>query len=99
MAVRFSMKEGDVEVAHAWLYLIHNDLHEEPFGLLEDLCVDEAHRGKGITSKLLTEIIAQAKKLRCYKLIATSRIEHEEVHKLYLGNGFTKWGHVLRLEL
>ena len=46
--VRFSVSENGREVARAYLFVMHNDLHEEPFGLMEDVFVDEQVRGKGI---------------------------------------------------
>ena len=97
--LRFAVHEDDKEVAHAWLYLIRNDLHKRPFGLLEDLYVEETSRGKGLATELLAKVIARAKALSCYKLIATSRHERETVHTLYTNAGFTKWGHEFRIEL
>jgi hypothetical protein len=41
---RFSVRDGELEVARAYLYVMHNDLHKEPFGLLEDVYVDESKR-------------------------------------------------------
>ncbi len=40
--IRFSVSVNGAEVARAYLYLMHNDLHQEPFGLVEDVFVDEA---------------------------------------------------------
>ena len=98
-AFRFSITRDDTSIAHAWLYLVHNDLHSEPFGLLEDLWVDEAHRGQGIASELLGHVVEKAKSAQCYKLIANSRSERTHVHQLYEKIGFKKWGHEFRLEL
>ena len=50
-----------------------NDLHERPFGLLEDVFVEPDHRGGKIGTTLVKRVIAEAKRRRCYKLIATSR--------------------------
>ena len=98
-AFRFTKMKDGKEIARAWLYLIHNDLHREPFGLLEDLFVEQAHRGKGLATELLDQVIMQARQEKCYKLIATSRTERKEVHKLYTMNDFTLWGNEFRLEL
>jgi len=35
--VRFSVAAVDGEVARAYLYIKHNDLHEAPFGPIEDV--------------------------------------------------------------
>jgi GNAT superfamily N-acetyltransferase len=36
------------EVARATLFLLRNNLHRYPYGLLEDVFVHESHRKKGI---------------------------------------------------
>ncbi len=46
--INFSLVEEEREIARAYLDLIHNDLHEEPFGLLEDVYVAANHRGRGL---------------------------------------------------
>ena len=69
--IRFSVSADGVEVARAYLYLMHNDLHQEPFGLMEDVYVDESQRGEGLGTRLVNEIVAAAKENGCYKLIAT----------------------------
>lgn len=80
------------EIARAFLYIMHNGLKKEPFGLLEDLFVDEALRGQGIGSKLLNMVIAEAKKLGCYKLVATSRYGKDNIHAWYKRTGFENFG-------
>ncbi len=60
------------ELGHAYLYILQNDLHEEPFGFLEDLFVEEFARGKGVGVELLRQAIKVARKNKCYKLIASS---------------------------
>ena len=90
--IKFFIKNDGKEVARAFLYIMNNDLKKEPFGLLEDLFVDENLRGQGIGTELLNMVISEAKKLGCYKLVATSRYEREGVHKMYEKNGFKKFG-------
>jgi GNAT superfamily N-acetyltransferase len=98
--VKFFVEKDGKEVARAFLYIMNNDLHKEPFdsaqgrpfGLLEDLFVDETLRGQGIGTELLNMVIAEAKKLNCYKLVATSRYEREGVHKMYEKAGFKNFG-------
>lgn len=96
-AVKLEALEDEAIIGRAYLYLIYNDLHEEPYGLLEDVFVDEAHRGKGIGSELVKYVIEEAKKQGCYKLIATSRFEREDVHEWYKRLGFTEYGKEFRL--
>ncbi len=98
--IRFAFQdENGKEIARATLFVLFNDLHKEPFGLLEDLFVDENHRGKGIATSLIHHIIEKAKENNCYKLIATSRYEREAVHLLYKNLGFTDYGKEFRIEL
>ena len=40
-AVRLSVREGETEIARAFLYLINNNLHDKPYGLLEDVFVQK----------------------------------------------------------
>lgn len=90
--VKFFIEKDGKEVARAFLYVMNNDLHKEPFGFLEDLFVDESLRGHGIGTELLNMVIAEAKNLGCYKLVATSRHERELVHKMYEKAGFENFG-------
>src|SRR3989338_3999229 len=82
-----AQEEGKI-LGSAYLYIMFNDLHKEPFGFLENVFVNEEHRGKGIGTKLLETTIAEAKKQNCYKIICTSRYENSEVHRLYDKLGF-----------
>ena len=76
-----------------------NDSHKQPFGLMEDVFIDEPLRGKGYGTKLVKEIIKEFKKQNCYKLIATSRYPRDKVHKLYEKLGFEDWGKEFRINL
>jgi len=97
--IKFSIKKDNKEVARAYLYLMKNDLHKQPFGLMEDVFIDESLRGKGHGTKIIKEIIKEAKKQNCYKLIATSRYPRDKVHKLYKKLGFRDWGKEFRINL
>src|SRR5262245_18912939 len=87
---RFSIDADGREVARAYLYLMTNDLHAAPFGLLEDVYVDESQRGGGLGTAIVKEVISAARELGCYKLIATSRASRPKVHELYERLGFEK---------
>ena len=96
--IKFYVEQGGKEIGRAYLYVISNDSHPEPFGLMEDVYVDESLRGQGIGTKLVKFLITKAKKLKCYKLIATSRFERERVHRLYQKIGFKEWGKEFRMD-
>lgn len=97
--VRFSVNKNGREVGHAYLYLLANDLHDVPFGLLEDVWVDENERFVGLASELISAIIARARLEQCYKLIATSRNDgtRQLVHEWYLRLGFQDYGTEFRM--
>lgn len=96
--VKFSFKEKNKEVGRAFLYVLKNDLHKEPFGLLEDVFVSESMRGQGLGGKLVVAVIKEAKKRKCYKLIATSRNTKKELHSYYEKFGFKIHGVELRVD-
>jgi GNAT superfamily N-acetyltransferase len=96
--LRFSIHRDGAEVARAYLYLMTNDLHEAPFGLMEDVFVAESARGGGLGTTLVNEVIAAAREAGCYKLIATSRASRPKVHELYQRLGFTNHGVEFRMD-
>ena len=97
--IRFSVAGEHGEIARAYLYVMTNDLHDAPFGLLEDVFVAESQRGSGLGSALVNEVIATAREAGCYKLVATSRASRPKVHELYERLGFTNYGFEFRLNL
>lgn len=95
---RFSIKVDVREVARAYLYVLTNDLHPEPFGLLEDVFVAEDIRGEGLGKEIVGLVIASARGVGCYKLIATSRNSRDKVHNLYRDLGFVEHGKEFRID-
>ncbi|MEK6951099.1 MAG: GNAT family N-acetyltransferase [Nanoarchaeota archaeon] len=91
-------KEGK-EIARLRLYFIENDLHQQPYALIEDLFVQEEFRGQSLGRKLMLAAIEEAKRNGCYKILATSRQEREKVHEFYKKLGFKEWGKEFRMEL
>lgn len=96
--VKFFVMQDGQEVGRIYLYLLRNDLHTEPFGLVEDLFVAEPLRRQGIGTKLVEAAIVAAKECGCYKLIATSRFSRKGVHELYANFGFQKHGVEFRID-
>lgn len=96
-SLKFIAEEDGIAVGRAFLYILQNELHPEPFGFLEGVFVEENFRGKGIGTALVKEIIDEAKKQGCYKLICTSRHENGSVHKLYERLGFKNHGIEFRI--
>ncbi len=96
--VRISAVEGGRELGHCYIYLIRNDLHEEPYALLEDVYVNESERGKGVGTLLVRRAVELARELGCYKIIATSRFGREELHRWYEKLGFRLHGYEFRID-
>jgi GNAT superfamily N-acetyltransferase len=96
--IKFYIEKDGKEIGRATLYLMTNDLHDEPFGLLEDVLIDESLRGQGMGTTLVKKVIEEAKNQKCYKLIATSRHSRERVHKLYESLGFKDHGLEFRMD-
>ncbi len=96
--VRFSIEEDGEEIGRAYLYKLKNDLHDKPFGLLEDVFVHPKYRGGGTAKKLLEAVLLEAERT-CYKLIATSRNDGTRgaVHEWYIRLGFVNYGTEFRI--
>lgn len=96
--VKIIIEENGQQIGRGFLYLMHNDLHAEPFGLMEDVFVEEAFRGQGYGEKITRAIVQEAKKRNCYKLICTSRFSNERAHHLYEKLGFKNHGNEFRMD-
>jgi N-acetylglutamate synthase-like GNAT family acetyltransferase len=98
-AIKWEIKENDKVIGRAFLYLIYNDLHSEPYGLIEDIFIDDNQRGKGMGTKLVKKIIEEAKNIGCYKLIACSRYSRPQIHEWYKKLGFEDYGKEFKIKL
>ncbi|MEI6597220.1 MAG: GNAT family N-acetyltransferase [bacterium] len=96
--IKLFIEDNGKEIAHAYLYILKNDLHKQPFGFMEDVFVDENYRSQGLGTKLVEELIKVAKENNCYKLIGTSRHEREKVHSWYLSFDFKDRGKEFRMD-
>jgi len=93
--IKFFIIEDGVEVARAFLYLLKNELHPEPYGLPEDVFVKESHRRMGIAAQLVKAIIAEAEHQKCYKLILNCT---EDLVNYYHNLGFKDWVVAMRMD-
>ncbi|MDQ5900752.1 MAG: hypothetical protein QG600_330 [Patescibacteria group bacterium] len=59
-------------------------------GVLEDLVVDEHHRGKGLGEALVKKALEKAKELQITTVDLTSRPDREGANRLYQKMGFEK---------
>lgn len=97
--VKLFVEQDGKEVARAYLYLMTNDLHDRPFGFMEDVMVDESLRGGGIGTALVNAVVQEARARGCYKIIATSRYARPAVHDLYVKLGWRDHGKEFRIDL
>ncbi|MBU0459223.1 MAG: GNAT family N-acetyltransferase [Nanoarchaeota archaeon] len=97
--IKFTIERDGQEVARSFLYLMYNSLHQEPFGFMEDVFVNEEFRGQGLGTEIVKAVIASAKENNCYKLLGTSRHSREKVHTWYKKLGFHDRGLEFRMDL
>lgn len=97
--IKFTANDNGKTVGWALLYIIQNDRHDEPYGLLENVFVEKEFRSKGIGRQLVEMAIAEAKSRGCYKLLGTSRHSNTAAHKFYEKFGFQNWGVEFRMDL
>jgi GNAT superfamily N-acetyltransferase len=96
--IRISVREDGKELGRAHLYVLRNDLHDKPFGFMEDVFVEEASCDLGIDTMLVGAVIWQARERGCYKLIVTSCYSRLAMHKLYRQLGFREHGVEYRID-
>ena len=98
-AVKVTAEENGEILGRAYLYVIFNDLRDQPYGLLEDVFVAEHARKHGLGTKLVQAIVAEAKERKLGRLICTSRYARPEVHAWYMKLGFKDYGKEFKLDL
>jgi GNAT superfamily N-acetyltransferase len=96
--IKVSVEKDGKEVARAFLYILHNELHKRPFGFLEDVYINKPFRDQGLGTTINKEIIKLAQKNKCYKLIGTSRYTRPKVHKFYKKLGYKDWGKEFKIK-
>ena len=97
VGIKFYIADEEVEMARTYLYFLQNDLHEEPFGYIEDVFTHAEYRGNGYASQLLDEVVVYAREYGCYKLILVT--SKKELEGWYSRHGFIKKGIEMRIDL
>ncbi len=98
-AVKITATEGDKVLGWGFLYVIYNDRHPEPYGLIENVYVEQEYRSQGLGTKILKDALQEAKDRGCYKVLMQSRHGKTEVHNFYQKIGFKDHGVNFRLDL
>lgn len=70
-----------------------------PAAIIENIVVDEAHRGQGIGRAMLEYARAKAQAQGCYKLSLTSNAKRTESHAFYRQCGMVQHGVSFRYEI
>jgi glucosamine-phosphate N-acetyltransferase len=68
-------------------------------GYIDELVVDEVHRGKGIGGRLLQQAVELAKEAGCRKVELDSAFHREEAHKFYERQGFESRGFIFFMDV
>lgn len=98
-SIKISVEENNKIVGWAFLIVISNDRHAEPYGLMENVYIEDEYRGSGLGTKLVTMVIEEAKIQGCYKLLATCRHSKPQVQAMYEKHGFKNHGLEFRMDL
>lgn len=96
--IKITIQEKGNVIGRAYVYIIKNDLHDAPYGLLEDVFVESAYRGRGIGTRLVRTAIEEAKTRGCSKLIAQSRYGRKKTHAWYEALEFANHGYNFRMD-
>ena len=98
-AIKITLEEEGKVLGWAFVYIILQDRHAEPYAYLENVYIEQKYRSRGLGSKLVELAIAEAEERGCYKIIGTSKTEKTLVHDFYEKHGFRKMGYEFRRDL
>jgi len=85
--------EADGAIVGTFTLLVMDKLgHGKPAGLVEDVVVDEAHRGTGIGAEMMRFAMEHCRQRGCYKLALSSNALRTGAHAFYERLGFQKHG-------
>ena len=92
-------RDGRRIIGSATIFYLPIPAHGKPCAFLEGTVVDSAYRGKGVGSKIMEKLIQLAWAKDCYKFIANSGLDRDDIHKFYAKHGSERWGYEYRLNL
>lgn len=98
-AIKVVLEENGGEIGRGYIFFMFNELHNKPFAYIEDVFIEEKYRGQKLSKKIFDKIIELCKEKDCYKIVATSRFEREELHNYYEKLGFEKKSYGFRMDL
>ena len=90
----------DSEVIGFCSLTVSNSLsHQGYLGFVDELVVDEQHRGRGVGTLLLHRITTIAMKNGCQGIALDSDLHRTDAHRFYEQQGFTKRAYLYSKEL
>jgi GNAT superfamily N-acetyltransferase len=82
------------------LHIVPNLTHRgAPYGIIENMVVDEDHRSRGIGRQLIEHAEGLAREAGCYKLSLTSNKRRKDAHRFYESLGFGRTHEAFRKDL
>jgi GNAT superfamily N-acetyltransferase len=69
-----------------------------PSAVVEDVCVDEGWRGKGVGRAMMKFAMSVANECGCYKLTLSSNLRRVDAHAFYRSLGFEQHGISFRVQ-
>jgi N-acetylglutamate synthase-like GNAT family acetyltransferase len=75
--VRFEVVDEVGQLARASGVIVRNQLHKEPYMLIEDVFVRDDARGRGMGVVVVNNCITEARILGCYKIVLCCRVKDE----------------------
>ncbi|MCL6613369.1 MAG: GNAT family N-acetyltransferase [Firmicutes bacterium] len=91
----------DGEIVGTFALLIMDNLAHlgAPSGIVEDVVVKAAYRGRGIGRQMMEHAYARCKEAGCYKMALSSNLKREAAHRFYERLGFKKHGYSYVIEV
>jgi GNAT superfamily N-acetyltransferase len=82
------------------LIVVANLSHRgRPWAIIENVVVDEEHRGKGVGEQLVRHAVGLAREAGCYKVALASNKQRDDAHRFYRRLGFTATHEGFRVDL
>ena len=96
---RLFVAELDGRIVGTFALLIMDNLAHRgaPSGVVEDVVVDEQHRGSGIGRQMMEFARNRCREAGCYKMALSSNLKREPAHAFYETLGFEKHGYSFRV--
>jgi GNAT superfamily N-acetyltransferase len=86
----FVLDIDGVVVATAYLNVVPNLTRSaSPYAVIENVVVEEAHRGRGLGKKILEGALRTAWEAGCYKAMLMTGSHNPAVHSFYRASGFS----------